>query len=192
MALTGQESGTMQAFTSCDRRTFFVICMPVAQDNLTRQPRKGIISLTLVMAGVCFLIIPVAAHPPSDMTLSYNEISRILSVTITHQVPNPQNHYIREVLVTINGKTVNDSFYTSQPTKDTFTYQYPIDTRTGDEIAVTATCVLTGSLTRTLINTGTVATTPAGTAADPVPTRAPAGLVPILGAAGIVLLFRRT
>ena len=139
--------------------------------------------ILLVIAGSCLIVTPVAAHPPSDMTVSYNELSRLLIVTITHQVPNPQNHYIKEVLVTINGKTVNDSFYTSQPAPDTFTYTYPIDTKTTDEITVTASCSLTGSLTRTLYNTGPIATTPPGATADPAPTRADAGLVPLLGLA---------
>jgi hypothetical protein len=124
------------------------------------------------------------------MAVSYHEISRTLTVTITHQVPNPQTHYIREVLVTINGKTVNDTFYTSQPDPYTITYTYPIDTKTTDEIAVTASCVLSGSLTRTLYNTGPIATTPHGATADPAPTRASAGLLPLLGLA-IYLGYRK-
>jgi hypothetical protein len=143
----------------------------------------GRIPVLALLAVVCLLTLPVTAHPPSDMSVSYNEISRLLIVTITHQVPNPQNHYIKEVLVTINGKTVNDTFYTSQPDPDTFTYTYPIDTKTGDEIAVTASCVLTGSLTRTLYNTGPIATIPQETEDAPETTRADAGLLPLLGLA---------
>jgi hypothetical protein len=143
----------------------------------------GRIPVLALLAAVCFLILPVTAHPPSDMSVSYNEISHTLAVTITHQVPNPQSHYIKEVLVTINGKTVSDSFYTSQPAPDTFTYTYPIDTKTTDEVVVTATCSLTGSLTRTLYNTGPIATTPPGETADPAPTKASAGLLPLLGLA---------
>jgi hypothetical protein len=124
------------------------------------------------------------------MAVSYNELSRTLAVTITHQVSDPQTHYIREVLVTINGKTVNDTFYTSQPGPGTLTYMYPIDTKTGDEIAVTATCSLSGSLTRTLYNTGPVATSPQGTGGAPAPTRASAGLLPLLGLA-IYLGYRK-
>jgi hypothetical protein len=140
----------------------------------------GKIPVLALLAVVCFLILPVMAHPPSDMSVSYNEISHTLAVTITHQVPNPQTHYIREVLVTINGKTVNDTFYTSQPAPDTLTYMYPIDTKTGDEIVVTASCVLSGSLTRTLYNTGPIATTPFGATADPATTKASASLLPLL------------
>jgi hypothetical protein len=146
--------------------------------------------LTVILAGG--LSIPlVSAHPPSDMTLTYNELSKDLQVTITHMVPNPQEHYIKEVTVTINGKIVNDSFSTSQPAPGTFTYTYPIDTKPGDEIAVTATCILAGSLTRQLYNTGPIATTPQLPAASPPATKAaPAGLLPLLGAA-IIVLYRK-
>ena len=134
---------------------------------------------------------PVTAHPPSDILISYQEISRTLVVTITHQVPNPQNHYIKEVVVTINDKTVNDSFYTSQPATDTFTYTYPIDTKPGDEIAVTASCVLAGSLTRQMYNTGPVATTPFLPAASPPATKASVtGLLP-LACVAIIVLWRK-
>jgi hypothetical protein len=147
--------------------------------------------IVMVTAGVCLLLAPVAAHPPSDMSVSYQEISRNLIVTITHQVPDLQNHYIKEVRVTINGKVVNDSFYTTQPTAGTFTYTYPVDTKTGDEIVVTATCSLAGSITRTLYNSGPLPASPSGTMADPPATKASAGLLPLIGTAAGVLLFRK-
>lgn len=146
--------------------------------------------LVVILAGG--LAIPfVSAHPPSDMTLAYNERSGDLQVTITHTVPNPQEHYIKEVTVAVNGKIVNDSFYTGQPAAGTFTYTYPLDTEPGDEIAVTATCVLAGSLTRQLYNTGTIATTPLQPAAGPPATKAGAGALPLLGAAVIVLCRKK-
>jgi hypothetical protein len=141
----------------------------------------------LLACGGGIIMAPVAAHPPSDMSVSYQEISRTLVVTITHPVPNPQNHYIREISVTINGRTVNDSFYTSQPATDTFTYSYPLDTETGDEIAVTATCVLAGSITRQMYNTGPVATTlPPG--AGPPAAKTSAGLFSLIGVGIVVIL----
>ena len=57
-----------------------------------------------VCAGV--VVLPAAAHAPSDMSISYNELSKMLNVTITHQVPNPQAHYVKEVRVTLNGNVV--------------------------------------------------------------------------------------
>lgn len=155
-----------------------------------RSPLTTIFWILTAIPAEGLSIPPVSAHPPSDMTLTYNELSGDLQVTITHRVPNLQEHYIKEVTVTINGKIVNDSFYTSQPAPDTFTYTYPIDTKPGDEIAVTASCVLTGSLTRQLYNTGPIATTPLFPAASPPATKAAAGVLPLLGAA-IIVLYRK-
>jgi hypothetical protein len=141
----------------------------------------------VILAGG-LLVPPVSAHPPSDMSVIYHELSKDLQVTITHTVPNPAEHYIKEVTVTINGRVVNDSLYKSQPAPDTFTYTYPVETVPGDEIRVTASCVLTGSLTRTLYNTGPIATTPLSSPVSQSMQKAAAGLVPLLGAAAVCLM----
>ena len=130
--------------------------------------------------------------PPSIRYVdSLNELSKDLQVTITHPVPNAQIHYIKEVVVTINGKVVNDSRYTSQPGRDTFTYLYPIVTVTGDEIGVTASCILTGSLSRAMDNTGPLATMPSAEPLVPPTQKAAVGCVPLFGAAGVLLIRRK-
>jgi hypothetical protein len=160
---------------------------PEGFPSLLSHAGRVFLCILLLASGGYILVTPAAANPPSDMSVSYQELSRTLAVTITHPVPNPQSHYIREVLVTINGKTVNDSFYTSQPAPDTFTYTYPIDTVTGDEIGVTATCSLTGSISRTLYNTGPIATTPPPGAGLPA-TKASAGPFSLIGV-GVALFL---
>ena len=143
--------------------------------------------LVIILTG--FLIIsPASAHPPSDMVLSYNGITKDLQVTITHQVPNPQEHYIREVAVTINGKAVNTSTYTSQPAPDTFTYTYPVAVSPGDDIEVVARCSLAGSISRNLSVAATASPSPS---AIPGTQKAAAGLAPLLGAAALVLLGKK-
>jgi len=142
---------------------------------------------------VCILISPVSAHSPSGMSVTYHESSKELIVSITHAVPNPGEHYIHEVTISINGKVVNNSRYTSQPAQDTFTYTYPVETVTGDEIKVTATCSLAGSLSRTLYNTGPITSAP-----PPSPSpdsqstqKAAAGLLPVLGVAAAFLIRKK-
>ena len=110
----------------------------------------AVLRIVAAVLVVCLLIPPVSAHSPSGMSVTYQELSKELLVSITHAVPNPGEHYINEVTVSINGKVVNNSRYTSQPAPDTFTYTYPVETVTGDEIKVTATCSLAGSIARTL------------------------------------------
>jgi hypothetical protein len=156
-----------------------------------RSRKKTFIRMLTVILAAGLLILPVSAHPPSDISLTYDELAQVLRVTITHTVPSPQEHYISRVTVTINGNVVSDSRYTSQPSPDTFTYTYPLETVTGDEIVVTASCVLAGSLSRTLYNTGPVAATPSPFPGQPTTQKAAAGLVPVLGASAVFLLRKK-
>ena len=48
-----------------------------------------ILYLLVIAVFVLLVVHPAAAHAPSDMSVSYNELSKELVVTITHQVPNP-------------------------------------------------------------------------------------------------------
>ena len=150
-----------------------------------------ILDFLVITAFVCLVVHPVAAHAPSDMSISYNETSKEVVVTITHQVPNPQVHYIQEVRTTINGKVVNDSRYTSQPMPDTFTYTYPLLPVPGDTIEVTATCSIAGSISRTMYMPGPTAT-PGQPGTPPLTQQADLGIIPMLGALLVILgLWRR-
>jgi sulfur carrier protein ThiS len=131
------------------------------------------------------VILPAAATPPSAVIVSYNEQSSELSVTITHPVADPATHYIREIVVAVNGRTVTDTQYTSQPSKDTFTRIYPLRVKPGDRIEVTAICSIAGS------GSSSIEVPPNGaTATVPVTQKAATGLIPLLGAA-IFLMIKK-
>lgn len=119
--------------------------------NCWRLSRQSVILYVAVLVGLSLLIaVPVAATPPTDIGLAYNVATGQLNATITHPVPNPDVHYIKNVLVKLNDQVVINASYTSQPTHDTFTYTYSLPAKAGDTISVTATCVLFGSLTRNM------------------------------------------
>ena len=142
----------------------------------------------LVIAAFVWLVIqPAAAHAPSDMSISYNELSKELEVTITHQVPNPQAHYVREVRITINGNVVNDSQFTSQPAPDTFTYTYPLLPVPGNTIEVTASCSIAGSISRYMYMPGPTATQPDRPVTPPLTQKVDLGIIPMLGALLVIL-----
>ena len=123
--------------------------------------------LALAVLFLVFLAGTASANPPSDMKVSYSQLTSDLSVTITHPVAGVKEHYIKEVTVTVNGNLINDSFYTSQP-GDVFTYDYPLALNPGDAVVVTATCSITGTGSRTFIMPGPTATVPE-TEKAPVP-----------------------
>ncbi len=112
----------------------------------------------LAVAVLLFLAVPVSAHPPSEMQLTYDQAAGELVVTISHGVADPAAHYVREVEVRNNGDVVLNESYTSQPAADTFTYRYGLPPVPGDEIEVTARCNIGGSISRqvTLPGAGTM------------------------------------
>lgn len=158
--------------------------------STTTHPRNVSLNhiLAFLVISVCagVVVFPAAAHAPSDMSISSNELSKMLNVTITHQVPNPQAHYVKEVRVTLNGNVVSDSPYTSQPAPDTFTYTYPLLPAPGDTIEVTASCNIAGSISRTMYIPGPTATAPGQTSTPPPTQKAASGMIPVVGALFII------
>jgi hypothetical protein len=160
--------------------------------NCRQSRHTGILYLAILACLLC-IAAPAAATPPTDIVLAYNNATGQLSATITHPVPNPDVHYIKNVLVKLNDQTVINAGYTSQPTQDTFTYTYPLPAKAGDTISVTATCSLFGSLTRGMVVPGPGATGSGQTAAAaPSPTpKAAAGLLPLALAIVLVVCTKK-
>ena len=92
----------------------------------------------------------VLAHPPIDLSLEYDIDTDSLIVTITHETPAPDLHYVNRVDIKINDVLFLSQEYTSQPTNDVFSYTYNPDSSFGDVIMVTAYCNIQGSITRTI------------------------------------------
>ncbi|MDD1678927.1 MAG: hypothetical protein LUO93_07095 [Methanomicrobiales archaeon] len=166
------------------------------------------ILLFLLVFGLITLIVPVAAHPASDLTLSYNNSTNELQVTFTHQVENPATHYIKEVDVeSLGSGRILQRTYTSQPTNGTFTYTYQLAIAAGTQITVSGECNLGGEIHRTLVigrvptttttttetMTVTETTTTATTTTVPPTTQAPGftGLLTALALGGIALALYR-
>jgi hypothetical protein len=129
----------------------------------------------LLLAFTC--ITPLSAHPASDMKLQYNTLTHQLNVTITHPVEDPGTHYIRQVVIKQDTETRTFS-YSSQPSRESMTYQYALPPDTPGPVEVTASCSIGGNIARTLFITVT-ATIPPG---EPHPALSPdpATLYPLL------------
>ena len=139
-----------------------------------------------------FLCPPAAAHAPSDMSLAYRETAGELVVTLTHQVADPATHYVNEVKVSVDGRIVNATLYTSQPSATTFSYSYPVQAPAGSSIGVYAACVLGGSITRTVRVPGPAGSDPAIPGQPEPTTKAAAGIALVLGPALPLLWGGRT
>ncbi|MFX1289314.1 MAG: hypothetical protein ACFFFY_12230 [Promethearchaeota archaeon] len=119
------------------------------------MPKKKIFFIITIFS-ILFLTIAgvnVRAHPPDDMSLEFNSGTSTLKVTIIHGVSDNTTHYISSVEIRVNGTIDQTQFYSSQPALDVFIYEYTVVTSNVSIIQVTATCIVGGSLTRTLGST---------------------------------------
>jgi hypothetical protein len=81
------------------------------------------------------------------MSLEYDFYAQQLNVTIVHNTPTPNQHYIEKVEVWVNNELKISEDYTSQPTINEFTYTYDVSANDTDIIKVTATCNIAGDIT---------------------------------------------
>jgi hypothetical protein len=167
---------------------------------------RGIPAILILSVTICFLILPVTAHAPSDISLMYNPDMHKLSVTITHPVDDPKTHFIRGVHVKLNGNVISDPDYKSQSGKKSFTYTYDIAANPEDTVWVIATCVNGQSLEahydipKPVTMTAIVRTQPPETTTRPMETtvlpttkttHAAMGLLPLFGAAAVLWIMRK-
>ena len=86
----------------------------------------------------------VAAHPPSDMTLSYDIYTNTLTVTVTHS-PHNQYHYVESITVFKNGVEYLSEEYESQ-SESPESYEFQVMAVDGDNLSATAVCNLYGDI----------------------------------------------
>lgn len=106
--------------------------------------------LPALLLGLVISIGVARATPPDSIGLSFDSTST-LAVYVHHPVKNVTAHYIKEIVVQLNGAPIITQEFKTQTDLDWQVVSYTvIDARPGDKISVTATCVLYGQLTQTL------------------------------------------
>jgi len=167
----------------------------------------GMLPVLILAVILCFLIFPVMAHAPSDIAIAYNPDMHKLSVTVTHTVDDPKTHYVRGVQVKINGEVISDPPYKSQPGRNSFTYTYDVMANPEDSVWVVATCVNGQSLEshydipKAVYTAAPAQTLPPATVTLPPATAtlppatgttyADAGLLPVFGAAAVLVILKK-
>ena len=108
---------------------------------LTNKIKKRKLLITILITFFITTIsfsVNIKAHSPSDMKINYDSETKKIDATITHQVPNPDIHYVYKIEVRINDELFKTFDYTSQP-GTTFTYNLDeIDANVSDSIEVKA------------------------------------------------------
>ena len=111
---------------------------------------KKYIFIVMMLLITPFFGYQVMAHPPVDMSLDYDIDTDSLIVTITHETPAPDLHYVNKIDIKKNDVLLISQDYTSQPTNDIFSYTFNPDASIDDILMVTAYCNIQGSITREL------------------------------------------
>lgn len=108
------------------------------------------ITFCLIVVTMLGLAATAFAHPPKAVNLSWNP-NGTLTVTVDHQVNDPQKHFINKIIVYVNDKIAVNKEYQSQESANSFTETFQLGSQTsGTTIKVEAFCIIMGSTTGSL------------------------------------------
>lgn len=97
------------------------------------------IALTLALGRTAL------GHPPNSIDLAYDLVGQELVVLVQHSVNDPNDHFIKEVVVIKNGTEVARKDFTMQASHRNQTMPpFRFQAAAGDVIEVTATCNRSG------------------------------------------------
>ena len=102
----------------------------------------------ILLTFMCLFILPVTASwatPPVVITLSYDLDKASLHVEAQHPSFNVAVSYVRMMVVSLNGETVNTLYYHMQNAPDKFWDDVPLKAKVGDVITAELFCTLGGS-----------------------------------------------
>lgn len=113
---------------------------------------KKFVGIFLALLFICATILSInaAATPPRYIGVQYQANNNNLKVTIVHATPVRKIHYVYRVTVEKNGILEQSHFYTQQPSFFLFTYNYNFTAAPGDQIKVSAYCILFGYNTKSI------------------------------------------
>jgi len=105
---------------------------------------KKIIAFLIVSFVICST---AYAHPPSDIKITYNLKTKIMTAIIMHNVSDVKKHFIYKIITGLNGKEIINQARSQQDNNISQTVSYLIpDVNAGDSLSVEGYCNLSGSL----------------------------------------------
>ena len=108
----------------------------------------------VIMFSILSFFICSAAygHPPSDMKITYDSKTKILTALIMHNVGDVKKHYINKIDVGLNGREIISQAISQQDSGISQKVSYLIpDVKAGDKISVEAYCSISGKLEKGIV-----------------------------------------
>ncbi|MFW9802839.1 MAG: hypothetical protein ACFFFC_09320 [Candidatus Thorarchaeota archaeon] len=120
---------------------------------MTNRIRLQVIAVFLLAAFTAAFAGPplVDAETPTKIVLRYNQGTQTLFVNVTHQVPNPGNHYIELIEVFKNSVFQLNRTYPDQQFNFGRNDTFSISASNGDNLTVIATCSRDDFLSKSII-----------------------------------------
>ena len=114
-------------------------------------------SKVLVAVGCLALLLTVfvgnaLANPPKNILLDFNPTTHMLQVNVLHPTRFLKMHFIKKVVVIVDGKETFNQSFLGQTDSDGLKAEYNLpNVVSGNKVEVTAFCKWYGSLTREVI-----------------------------------------
>jgi desulfoferrodoxin (superoxide reductase-like protein) len=104
--------------------------------------------ILVLLAGSVIL----SAHPAKEVTLSFDQVTSILTVNFEHKVKDAGEHFIDEIKVYLNKEVIVEQTITLQDNLETGTVVYKIvEAKAGDKIKVKTKCNKIGKKSAELV-----------------------------------------
>lgn len=106
----------------------------------------------ICIALLAFILVKdVYAHSPTEVELTFNEETKILTISVSHMVAKISRHYIDKIIVELNGEEIITQRFKTQSSgaKQEVSYIVP-GAQVGDRFTITAHCNISGKKTNTL------------------------------------------
>lgn len=103
----------------------------------------------IIVLSLFFIVLNMFAfaHPPEDIIFNYDSKTKILSVGVAHSVEDPNNHFIKEINIKVNGKDWISQNFLSQANLEGQAVSYAqVDLKKDDIIEVFVVCNKGGKL----------------------------------------------
>ena len=108
-------------------------------------------ALVVLTVFLIFCPRPAAAHPPSDVKLSYDTPTAALHIEVAHLAKNLRQDGIRQLVVYKNGQELDRITVVRQTTPESLTKDFPLDAVEGDTVRVRAISKGGGDLDQTIV-----------------------------------------
>ncbi len=110
---------------------------------------KNTILLIVLLLG---LSVVLSAHPAASVTANFDKEENLLTVSFKHQVKDSADHFIGEIVVTLNKKEIIRQKLSLQDSNDGGALLYKINNlKVNDRLDITTSCNKVGKKSQTLV-----------------------------------------